>query len=82
MKGRLTPDGSTSRLERFRKKAGVARWPTNGLRHSYASYRLAAIQDAPGVAAELGHTSPQMLYSRELVLPNEAGRYWKIAPVV
>jgi hypothetical protein len=34
------------------------------------------------VAAELGHTSPQMLYStyRELVLPDEAERYWKIAP--
>jgi integrase len=52
------------------------------LRHSFASYRLAAIHDAPGVAAELGHTSPQMLYStyRELVLPKEAERYWKIAP--
>jgi hypothetical protein len=38
--------------------------------------------DASRVAAELGHTSPQMLYStyRELVLPDEAERYWKIAP--
>jgi hypothetical protein len=34
------------------------------------------------VAAELGHTSPQMLYStyRELVLPEEAERYWNIRP--
>ena len=57
-------------------------WKHNGLRHSFASYRLAAIHDAPRVAAELGHTSPQMLYStyRELVLPEEAERYWKIAP--
>ena len=68
----------------MRKAAKLANWPVNGLRHSYASYRLAAIQDAPRVAAELGHTSPQMLYStyRELVLPSEAERYWKIAPVV
>jgi hypothetical protein len=40
------------------------------------------IRDAPRVAAELGHTSPQMLYStyRELVLSAEAKRYWKIEP--
>jgi len=80
--GRLVPKGVPSKLARARKAAGLARWPNNGLRHSFASYRLAAIHDAPRVAAELGHTSPQMLYSayRELVLPEEAERYWKIAP--
>jgi hypothetical protein len=33
---------------------------------------------------ELGHTGPQMLYStyRELVLPEEAQRYWKLVPEV
>src|SRR5262249_2670977 len=70
------------KLDRVRKEAGLVRWPTNGLRHSFASYRLAAIHDAPRVAAELGHASPQMLYStyRELVLPEEAERYWKLVP--
>ncbi len=69
-----------SKLARVRKAAGLVHWPNNGLRHSFASYRLAAIHYAPRVAAELGHTSPQMLYStyRELVLPEEAVRYWKI----
>ena len=59
------------------------RWPNNGLRHSFASYCLAAIHDAPRVAMELGHTSPQMLFStyREVVRPQEAERYWKIEPV-
>ena len=59
-------------------------WPVNGLRHSYASYRLASIHDAPRVASELGHTSPQMLYStyREVVLPEEAERFWKLVPDV
>ena len=82
MKGPLVPLGARDKLDRVRKEAGLARWPKNGLRHSFASYRLAAIHDAPRVASELGHTSPQMLYStyRELVLPEEAGRYWKIAP--
>ena len=37
---------------------------------------------APRVAAELGHTSPAMLYNtyREVVLPEEAERYWRIEP--
>ena len=72
------------KLVRVRKAAGLTYWRKNGLRHSFASYRLAAIHDAPRVASELGHTSPQMLYStyRELVLPEEAERYWKIAPAV
>jgi len=82
--GRVVPAGARRKLDRVRKESGLARWPQNGLRHSFASYRLAAIHDAPRVSAELGHTSPQMLYStyRELVLPEEADRYWKIDPAV
>ena len=82
--GRVVPAGARRKLDRVREEAGLARWPQNGLRHSFASYRLAAIQDAPRVAAELGHTSPQMLYGtyRELVHPEEAERYWKISPAV
>ena len=82
MKGPLLPTGYRSSIEQVRKAAGLTKWPNNALRHSFASYRLAACQDAPRVASELGHTSPQMLYSnyRELVLPEEAERYWKIAP--
>ena len=82
MKGSVVPEGYRSKLDRVRQAAGISRWPNNGLRHSYASYRLAAISDAPRVASELGHTSPTMLYStyRELVLPEEAERYWRIAP--
>ena len=80
--GRVVPAGARRKLDRVREEAGLARWPQNGLRHSFASYRLAAIHDAPRVAAELGHTSPQMLYStyRELVLPAEAERYWQLTP--
>jgi integrase len=84
MKGSVVPEGARGKLDRVREAAGLLKWPNNGLRHSFASYRLAAIHDAPRVAAELGHTTPQMLYStyRELVLPEEAERYWKIAPAV
>lgn len=82
MTGRVVSAGARRKFGRVRKAAKLNRWPNNGLRHSFASYRLAAIHDAPRVSVELGHTSPQMLYStyRELVLPQEAERYWKIEP--
>jgi integrase len=82
--GPVVPVNARKKLDTVRQAAGLTRWPRNGLRHSFASYRMAAIQDAPRVASELGHTSPQMLYStyRELVLPEEAERYWKIVPAL
>jgi len=82
MSGPVVPWSARGKLARVRKAAELTRWPQNGLRHSFASYRLAAIHDAPRVAAELGHTTPQPLYStyRELVLPEEAERYWELIP--
>jgi integrase len=80
--GPVVPAGARKKLLAVRKAAGLLKWPRNGLRHSFASYRMAFMHDAPRVSAELGHTSPQMLYStyREVVRPEEAERYWKIAP--
>jgi len=82
IRGGVVPVGARGKLERVRKRAGLTSWPKNGLRHSFASYRLAATNNAPAVAAELGHSTPAMLYAnyRELVLPEEAERYWQIAP--
>jgi integrase len=59
--GRLVPKGVLSKLARVRKAAGLARWPNNGLQHSFASYRLAACHDAPRMASELGHESADAL---------------------
>ncbi len=82
MTGSVVPVGARRKLARVRTAAKLTRWPNNGLRHSFASYRLAAIHDGARVASELGHASSQMLYStyRELVLPTEAERYWTILP--
>lgn len=57
-------------------------WAANGLRHSFASYRLAHGKDAAATAAELGHSSSDMLYKhyRELVRPDEAAKWWAITP--
>ena len=62
------------------KELGI-RWPSNGLRHSYATYRLAQCQDAAKVALEMGNT-PNMVFRhyRELVTPKEATAWWSISP--
>ncbi len=62
-------------------KAHGIDWPNNGLRHSYASYRLAQCQDAAKVALEMGNT-PTMIFRhyRELVMPQDANAWWNICP--
>jgi len=65
------------------KAAGVKLIPApdNGLRHSFASYRLAATNDAAKTALELGHPNTKLLFStyRELVTPKDAKTYWGIS---
>jgi integrase len=69
-------------VDLIREAAGLAEWPNNGLRHSFASYHLAAHQNAPQLALEMGHTTPRMIFDhyRELVTPAEADLFWKIRP--
>ncbi len=60
--------------------AGVP-WKANGLRHSFASYRLAATQNAAQVSLELGN-SPAVVFAhyRELVKPADAEHWFSITP--
>ena len=68
------------RLNYLGEKAGIG-WRQNALRHSYASYRLAEVQDAAKVALELGN-SPEKLFRhyRELVSPEAAKEWFGIMP--
>jgi len=68
------------RLNYLGEKAGVG-WKQNALRHSFASYRLAEIQDAAKVALEMGNT-PEKLFRhyRELVTPEAAREWFSILP--
>jgi integrase len=63
-------------------EAAKIEWPANALRHSFASYHLAHYKNAAATAAELGHTSPVMLYKhyRELVRPDAAAQWWRVMP--
>ena len=69
-------------VDLLKEPAGLAEWPNNGLRHSFASYHLAKHQNAPQLALEMGHTTPRMIFDnyREVVTPEEAERYWSIRP--
>ena len=68
------------RLSYLGEKAGCG-WRQNALRHSFASYRLAAVQDAAKVALEMGN-SPDKLFRhyRELVTPSAAEQWFSIIP--
>lgn len=71
-----------SRLDEARQAAGIDDWPHNALRHSFASYHLAAFKDAPALAGEMGHGSTKMIFEhyRALVTPAQGETFWKIAP--
>lgn len=76
-----TPDSVRDGREKTVKAAQIE-WPSNVLRHSFASYHLAQFKNAGETAAELGHAGAAMLYQhyRELVKPESAARWWQIKP--
>src|SRR5262249_61766831 len=81
-KGSVTPDEFRKRFDAARAAAGIADWPDNALRHSFASYHLAHFKNAADTALQLGHHDSRITFAhyRELVRPKEAERYWKIKP--
>jgi integrase len=76
----LGPDAFNKRAAATAKAAGVP-WKANGLRHSFASYRLAQTQDAAKVALEMGN-SPAVIFAhyRELVRPDAAAAWFSVRP--
>lgn len=80
--GRVTPVKVLSdRWEYLGKRIGLP-WKHNGLRHSFASYRLATIQDLHRLREEMGHTSEQMARDHyvKAVVKSEAAKFWEIRP--
>ena len=64
------------------KRLGIA-WPSNCMRHSFASHHLAKHQNAEATALELGHTSgTKVLFDhyRGLATKEDAERFWSIVP--
>jgi integrase len=69
-------------IKQLRSAIGMTYWPQNALRHSFASYHLAKHCNASELMLYMGHTSTKQIFEayRELVLPQAAETYWKIAP--
>jgi integrase len=67
-------------LEADRTAAGLRKWPSNALRHGFASYNLAKFNDQVKLALELRHTDQEVIfrYYRELVKPEQAPKYRNI----
>jgi hypothetical protein len=71
----------------MQKKAGALakvlgiEWPSNGLRHSFITYRIAEIQSADQVALEAGN-SPAIIFKhyRELASATQAAEWFGILP--
>jgi integrase len=82
--GPICPNSLYRRLQADHQRAGLAHWPENALRHSFASYHLGHFRNAAETALELGHSNSAITFRhyRELVTPGEAERFWRIAPVV
>jgi integrase len=57
------------------------KWKQNGLRHSYASYRLAVVEDVSKVSLELGN-SPQKVFSnyRKVVTKSQGNLWFGVLP--
>jgi integrase len=78
----LCPLNLRVKLESDRERAGIAKWPVNALRHSYASYHLAHFGNAAKLALELGHSDSDMVFDhyRQRVRPALAKVWWSILP--
>jgi integrase len=81
-RGMVTPGNCRKMLEATRVDAGIKHWPSNALRHSFASYHLAHFNDAAALALELGHTDAGLVFQhyRQIVKPKDAERYWNLFP--
>src|ERR1035437_9604251 len=76
-KGEVAPGAETAELEGWEPFA----WKHNALRHSFISYRLAAVPNTAQVALEAGD-SPQMIFGhyRELGRAADGEKWFGITP--
>jgi integrase len=76
--GKVCPTNLRIRLERDRERAGIANWPENGLRHSFASYHLEYFAEPGLLCVEMGHNTPTLVqkFYRQRVKPEAAKSWW------
>lgn len=80
--GPVTPANLKELWPGFWAKAGLTRWPHNGLRHTFASMHYAMHGDQAALQGILGQRSAEVLHTnyRALVTRLEAERFWAMMP--
>jgi integrase len=63
------------RLEKLSESTGVA-WKQNALRHSFCSYRMATLKDAPRVSYEAGNSVRIIQRHYDKVVTESQGTAW------
>jgi integrase len=81
-KGRIAPSKWREHFRNARTAAGITEWPTDCLRHSFATYWLQINRDGPALALEMGNSVEVILerYSKVLDEPEDAVKFWAIEP--
>jgi integrase len=79
---RVAPANLKEKWPEFWPRCGLAVWPNNGLRHTFASMHYAMWQDEAKLQAQMGHESANMLHQhyRALKTRREAERFWALTP--
>ena len=79
---RIVPSDFKDIWREFREKAGIAEWPNNALRHTFASMHYALHQNEAKLQAQMGHESATMLHKhyRALKTRTEAEKFWALRP--
>ncbi len=74
------PEYLSKHFTKIARRIGL-KWPANGMRHSFCSYRLAITQNTAQVALECGN-SPSIIFKhyRELVSPAQAHEWFNVMP--
>ena len=77
----IAPGNYWRRLKRLSVATGI-RWRSNGMRHSFASYHLAAYENSGKTALSLGHSNPNLVFRhyRERVSRKDAQEFWNLMP--
>jgi integrase len=80
-KGQPLVENFRKSFDDLREAAKITDWPTNGLRHSFASYYLAKFRNVPDTAYQMGN-SPEVIkrHYDAVVLPAEAEKFWNLRP--
>jgi len=63
------------RVEKLSESAGVP-WKQNALRHSFCSYRMATLKDAPRVSYEAGNSVRMIQRHYDKVVTESQGKLW------